>query len=361
MEITIPTQIGKYSLGQKIGNGTYSQVFGAINTETHESLAIKVINRSLLQKQNQIIQFQREINILLSLYHSNIVQVYEVLDDCNFIYICMELCQGQSLLKLINQTHGIEEEISKLIFKQLILVLDYIHSIGVYHRDIKPENIIVDYKYNIKLIDFGFSILAKPGTLLQTFCGSLQYLAPECLLKNPYYGGSSDIWSSGVVFYSMLTATHPWSSNSIPGIIHQITNCEYIIPTKISHGALAIIKSILVLDPKNRPTANELLTNTYFNDLPTLKQSNSQIRKESRFFSYHSSIRKWDSDQKKSSFLLNPLQNKCSSLKSSDFKQNQIKVTELDQLPNYKKRRRSTAIYVNAPPVTSSPTFVIDQ
>jgi len=363
MDAVIPRLIGKYVIGTEIGKGTFSRVMLACTKESKDMMCVKIINKSKVILQKEHIQLQREVNILLSIYHPNVVRLYEVIEDDDNYYFIMEYCQGQSLLDLINKTKGLDDTTCRVIFRQLIWVLDYLHTKGIFHRDIKPDNIIVDAKLGIKLIDFGFSTITLPNTLLQTFCGSLQYVSPECLLKKAYYGSSSDVWSAGVVLYTMATGKYPWKEGTNAGIMNSIINCNYRIPHKVCKTCASVIKSILVAEPSYRPSAKDLLSSVYLQGLPVLPNLAEPVKKESRFlsqsFKQAGPIKKWKSDQQShtqkvmSSHI--PLQYCTFTDSSSSCVSDSLNTAPqpdldalLDSLPG-KKRRRSTFVLLTSP------------
>jgi MAP/microtubule affinity-regulating kinase len=129
----------------------------------------------------------------------------------------MELIEGESLLNYVRSfpDRKLEENNCKLIFKQIIEGLLYLHENNVSHRDIKLENIIIKNKSEIKIIDFGFSICSPKDKLLNFFCGTPNYMPPEIILKKDYLGEYSDIWSIGILLYTILCGSFPFRGNFI--------------------------------------------------------------------------------------------------------------------------------------------------
>jgi serine/threonine protein kinase len=151
----------------------------------------------------------------------------------------------------------LKEPIAKYIFQQLMSVMIYLQDQEISHRDIKLENIMVDFNFNLKLIDFG---LAMPNlNNLETYCGSLHYCAPEILQFSPYNGLKSDMWSCGVVLYSLLTGILPFDHVSNIKTSRFIKNCDYLIPKHISKSASNLIRSLLTLDVNQRLFPKEVL------------------------------------------------------------------------------------------------------
>jgi serine/threonine protein kinase len=124
----------------------------------------------------------------------------------------MELVQGVSLLSFMKAKpeRKVEEKVCKKIFSQLIKGIEYLHKNNIYHRDIKMENLLIDDKLNLKIIDFGFSTCSSKSKMLNFFCGTPSYMPPEIILKKDYLGPNADIWSVGILLYTLLCGAFPF-------------------------------------------------------------------------------------------------------------------------------------------------------
>ncbi|XP_075077606.1 CBL-interacting serine/threonine-protein kinase 24 isoform X2 [Nicotiana tabacum] len=176
----VKRKLGKYELGRTIGEGAFSKVKSAQNTETGENVAIKVLAKSTILKNKMVEQIKREISIMKIVRHPCIVRLHEVLASRTKIYIIMEFVTGGELFdKIVHQVRLPEKE-ARRYFQQLIDAVAHCHSKGVYHRDLKPENLLLDCQGNLKVSDFGLSALPQQGVdLLHTTCGTPNYIAPE--------------------------------------------------------------------------------------------------------------------------------------------------------------------------------------
>jgi len=190
-----------------IGKGMYSKVYYGVHRETGREIALKKIFFNKLENKikDRVIT---EINILQRLNHTNIIKLYDYKFDGEYILLIMEYCNGGDLKKWMKSHNSNEEEILKVL-RQIISSIDYLHKNGVMHRDIKPENIIF-HNDEIKICDFGFSTLIKDNTeLFDTMCGTPLYMSPEILFLQKY-NIYSEIWSLGVLFYTILFKRHPF-------------------------------------------------------------------------------------------------------------------------------------------------------
>ena len=158
---------------------------------------------------------KHELEILESLDHKNIIKLYEVIRGGNMIYLIMENGPKQMLSDFVKNYHHrrIVEYEAKIIFQQVIEAVCYLHDIGVVHRDLKMQNILINEKFEIKLIDFGFANYHDPDKKFSVFCGTYSYMAPELVCRIPYDAKATDVWSLGVLLYIMLTGDFPFKGN----------------------------------------------------------------------------------------------------------------------------------------------------
>ena len=154
---------------------------------------------------------RREIKILKSLRHPNIIQLYEIIEDMENIYLIMEYASKGELFNYIVEHTKLQETEACRLYQQIISAMEYFHRLNIAHRDLKPENLFLDDNFNIKVGDFGLSNYFGSDCLLKTSCGSPCYAAPEMISDRPYSGITVDIWASGVVLYAMLCGYLPFN------------------------------------------------------------------------------------------------------------------------------------------------------
>lgn len=159
-------KVGKYEVGRTIGEGTFAKVKFAQNTETGESVAMKILDRNTIIKHKMMEQIKREISIMKLVRHPYVVRLHEVLASRTKIYIILEYITGGELFDKIIHQGRLSEAESRRYFQQLIDGVGYCHSKGVYHRDLKPENLLLDSLGNLKISDFGLSALPEQVRLL---------------------------------------------------------------------------------------------------------------------------------------------------------------------------------------------------
>jgi serine/threonine protein kinase len=232
-------RVGKYELGRTLGEGTFGKVKYAINTETKEAVAIKVLDKEKIQKQNMGNQIKKEISIMKMVKHEYIVGMIEVLASKTKIFIVLELIVGGELFDKIVTVGKLTEDQAFFYFNQLVEGVEYCHKLGVCHRDLKPENLLLDEHGNLKISDFGLSSLyvgdaemdgASRTELLHTTCGTPNYVAPEVIADQGYDGKKADVWSIGVILYVLIAGFLPFDEGTIMALFSKIQKADFTYP-----------------------------------------------------------------------------------------------------------------------------------
>ncbi|ORY02520.1 Pkinase-domain-containing protein [Basidiobolus meristosporus CBS 931.73] len=206
----------KYSFRHILGTGNFSVVHLVADKQTGENYACKVIDKTRFFMKPKVKEaFAREVKILKTLNHPNIVSFVSCYDTEETLWIVMELVTGGDLLAYITEKGTLPESECKSLFHQICLALQYLHHQGITHRDMKPENILMtdQEKNTIKISDFGLAKVVSEQSILQTMCGTLTYLAPEIMSADSQrsYSQAVDLWSSGIILYLMLFGSFPFS------------------------------------------------------------------------------------------------------------------------------------------------------
>ena len=222
-----------------------------------------------------------EVKILQSVSHPNVINLVDVIDTPDYLYIVLELAEGGELFdKIIEKTRFNETE-AKLHFYQMASAMEYLHSKKICHRDLKPENILLcsldDKNPVVKITDMGLSKLVDLGTVLKTFCGTPQYIAPEVIQGQGAgaLGGSKpyslkvDCWGLGVILYILLSGTPPFSEDRKiqQELREQILTANYTfypqLFDKISVEAKDLIQKCLKVEPSERISAEEIVNHPW--------------------------------------------------------------------------------------------------
>jgi len=263
------TSVGQYKFIEKIASGGMGMIYRAHDKSKTNLYAVKVMRDEFSNDEIQRKRFKNEALMIEMFNHPNIVKVIERGEDHETLYTVMELIDGINLSELMNKEKKLNINIVVNIMIQIANVLNIIHEKNIIHRDLKPENImIVKTKENpffIKLLDFGLAKLEILSRLTQTgeIVGTYYYLSPEQILDKDV-STKIDIYSLGILSYEMLTGKKPFEGKNKVSIINQILESE---PAHLSDLALnypselnTLIMKMIDKNPKNRPTAKELLS-----------------------------------------------------------------------------------------------------
>ena len=251
-----------------------------INNAFYLKVAIKFIDKSKISNKIDKKRINLEIKILKNTYHYNIIKLYEVIETEDTICMIMEYAEGGELYNYLFEKKYLSEDESRKIFHQLIDAISYLHQMGICHRDLKLENILFSSKKKnyIKIIDFGLSNLYLTGVssenpslafgadFLDTPCGTPGYIPPEMILGCKYDGLLADIWSSGIILYSMLCGTLPFDDPNEEKLYSKIIKGDFYFPSyiDISDEAKLLIKKILVVNPRLRANIKDIRKDPWF-------------------------------------------------------------------------------------------------
>ncbi|TFK80522.1 Pkinase-domain-containing protein [Polyporus arcularius HHB13444] len=250
--------VGNYTLGKVIGEGTYGKVRMGTHRLTGTRVAIKQIPKAMSAA------LTREIHHHRQLHHPHVTQLYEVIATESSIWLVTELCSGGELFDYLAEKGRLSEDEARILFGQLCLAVAYVHGKGIVHRDLKLENVLLDEKCRVKLGDFGFTREFEKGSLLETFCGTTGYAAPEMLMAKKYLGPEVDVWSLGVILFTLLTGTLPFDDDDESVMRDKVIKGVYEDPEWLSDEARDLLANILEVDPTKRLTIAQILTHAWF-------------------------------------------------------------------------------------------------
>ena len=259
-----------YEVKEKLGNGKFGLIKLGINKKTGQKVAIKIMSKKDMT--NQDLELVRtEIEILKICQHPNIIELYEVFENVSYFYIIMEYCSGGDLFSYLEQRNfRLPEEQACKFMHKMCAAIYYCHSYGIAHRDLKPENVLMTSNKedaDLRILDFGFSKIIGPDEKCTEHYGTLNYVAPEVLLDEPY-GKEVDLWSLGDITYLMLSGSLPFDDKDEKEVerktVAEPPPYKGSIWKKISPEARDFIKRLLEKDPKKRMNIKEALQHEWF-------------------------------------------------------------------------------------------------
>lgn len=266
-----------YKMGKKLGEGAFSTVRVVQHRQTGESRAAKVINmkRISIEEKESI---QREVAILKSLDHPNIIRIHECYEDGDQFYIITELCNGGEVFAKIIETGSFSEAQAAMYVRQILSVVIYLHERNLVHRDLKPENFLLSTTSEdatLKVIDFGTAAYFEQGKLLTERIGTPYYIAPEILEHN--YNEKADLWSTGICMFIMLSGYPPFGGNTDYVILNNVKGGRFHFYSpdwdNISFEAKDLICQLLKMNPAARIEAKDALKHPWLNHASRLALS----------------------------------------------------------------------------------------
>lgn len=267
-----PKYIGRYLMGELIGEGSYSKVKETIDSETLERRAIKIMERKRLRKiPNGEDNVRREMKLMRRLNHKNVIKLVDLIynDEKQKIYIVMEYCVTV-LHELFDKAPENKLPISQAhcYFVQLIDGLEYLHSQGIIHKDIKPSNLLINNSNVVKITDFGVAEqldLFTPDDICTKSQGSPAFQAPELVEGSVKFSGYKiDIWSSGVTLYSITTGKYPFDGENIYRLIDNISKGQFTMPEDLEPTLQDLLTGMLRKDPNQRSSLKEIKDHPWY-------------------------------------------------------------------------------------------------
>lgn len=301
-------KFGDYFLGNTLGEGEFGKVKMGWKQEGGIQVAIKLIRRdSVGTNPTRLAKIYREIAILETISHANIVRLHEMVETEKQIGIILEYASGGELFDYILNNRYLKDNAARRLFAQLVSGVGYLHKNGIVHRDLKLENLLLDRNRNIIITDFGFANTFDPkdelgdeieynlssreyvkrmeldkilssghrrGDLMQTSCGSPCYAAPELVVSDSLYTGRKvDVWSCGVILYAMLAGYLPFDDDpanpegdNINLLYKYIVSTPLTFPEYVTPHARDLLRRILVPDPRKRADLFEVARHSWLSD-----------------------------------------------------------------------------------------------
>uniref|UniRef100_A0A8C2KU41 MAP/microtubule affinity-regulating kinase 3 n=1 Tax=Cyprinus carpio TaxID=7962 RepID=A0A8C2KU41_CYPCA len=256
--------IGNYRLLKTIGKGNFAKVKLARHILTGREVAIKIIDKTQLNP-TSLQKLFREVRIMKGLNHPNIVQLFEVIETEKTLYLVMEYASGGEVFDYLVSHGRMKEKDARAKFRQIVSAVHYCHQKNIVHRDLKAENLLLDADSNIKIADFGFSNEFKLGSKLDTFCGSPPYAAPELFQGKKYDGPEVDIWSLGVILYTLVSGSLPFDGQNLKELRERVLRGKYRVPFYMSTDCESILRRFLVLNPTKRCTLEQIMKDKWMN------------------------------------------------------------------------------------------------
>uniref|UniRef100_A0A8C7WHD9 non-specific serine/threonine protein kinase n=1 Tax=Oncorhynchus mykiss TaxID=8022 RepID=A0A8C7WHD9_ONCMY len=241
--------IGNYRLLKTIGKGNFAKVKLARHVLTGKEVAVKIIDKTQLNSSSL----------------QKVIKLFEVIETEKTLYLIMEYASGGEVFDYLVAHGRMKEKEARAKFRQIVSAVQYCHQKCIVHRDLKAENLLLDADMNIKIADFGFSNEFTMGNKLDTFCGSPPYAAPELFQGKKYDGPEVDVWSLGVILYTLVSGSLPFDGQNLKELRERVLRGKYRIPFYMSTDCENLLKKFLILNPTKRGSLEQIMKDRWMN------------------------------------------------------------------------------------------------
>uniref|UniRef100_A0A7S4H870 Protein kinase domain-containing protein n=1 Tax=Guillardia theta TaxID=55529 RepID=A0A7S4H870_GUITH len=267
--------IHAYRFEQRVGAGTFGKVYRGVHKQTGYTVAIKALDKSRIKDKRMTEKVMRETRILTLLSqdgHPHVVRLFEFIETPTKFFMVMTHCPGGDFFDFLAYRGHVTESEARVLFLQILSGVEFCHNHKVVHRDLKPENILIDAECNIKIADFSLANIVQLINTrddmffekLKTSCGSPNYAAPEIVSGVEYSGFQVDIWSLGVILYSLVCGMLPFDDDNPVILFKQIKSGNYPPPpSHLSQDLQELLAKMLTVDPKRRATIAQVRANPW--------------------------------------------------------------------------------------------------
>lgn len=243
----------QFELLKVLGEGSFGKVFlvrKIVGNDAGTLYAMKVLKKATLKVRDRY-RTKMERNILVDVEHPFIVKLHYAFQTAGKLYLILDFLRGGDLFSRLSKEVMFTEEDVKFYLAELALALNHLHTVGIIYRDLKPENILLDADGHIALTDFGLSKLPIEEGKAYSFCGTVEYMAPE-VVNRKGHSFAADWWSFGVLMYEMLTGQLPFQGPNRKETMTQILKAKLGMPANLSSEAQSLLRALFKRNPVNR-------------------------------------------------------------------------------------------------------------
>uniref|UniRef100_A0A1I7UES1 Non-specific serine/threonine protein kinase n=1 Tax=Caenorhabditis tropicalis TaxID=1561998 RepID=A0A1I7UES1_9PELO len=247
-----------------LGKGTYGKVYQVRRELDGKVFAMKVVTKPTDGSKSRMIRGEREI--LEKMDSPFLCKMSYFYESAKKRYFVLEFLAGGDLFTILSRNSVLDENATRFYIAEVTLALEHLYNHDVIYRDLKLENVMLDAKGHVKLTDFGFAKFLEKGKRTSTFCGTADYLSPEMVRKAPY-DHSVDRWAMGILMYELLVGHTPFLADTDKQRKKNILSGEFSTPSNVSESSLKLIKSLLSVSPKKRPSFPEIKESDFFHTI----------------------------------------------------------------------------------------------
>lgn len=268
---------GNCEIVELLGQGATSRVFKVTDNDSGLLCALKYMSKhenddEILQKTKMMVEYTKPIDFPF------ICKTFDSFEtDAAYAVEC-ELCEGGNLMSFIQRERQLKEDTARIIFYELMLALQYLHTeVNMLHRDLKLENVLLDRFGHVRLGDFGLSAYGNAeNPLKRTRCGTPAYAAPEVIKEDAYYS-KADIWSAGVILFTMVAGAPPFSGNNVGELFHAVVTQELAMPNHFSMELKDLLRHVLDKNSEERYAINEIISHPWLSACGAVGKLNPDV------------------------------------------------------------------------------------
>lgn len=287
--IQLADSIDGYEKLELLGKGGFACVYHARCLRTGYQVAIKEIDIWTMKKQNMIDRVRQEVKIHSQLKHPSILELYTFFEDCQHVYLVLELCHNGELLQYLKRSGNKLSEIeARYIIRQVVEGLLYLHKHNIVHRDMTLTNLLLTKDMRVKIADFGLATqLNSKDEKHMTMCGTPNYISPEVATRSSH-GLETDLWGLGCLLYTLLVGHPPFETDAIKSTLTKVVMSDFSLPTYLSNKAKNLIYCLLKKNPRDRIDLQDVLNHDFMKekiirDRPSMWIHQSQFTEDSGF------------------------------------------------------------------------------
>ncbi|KAI9587949.1 serine/threonine-protein kinase PLK4 [Glossina fuscipes] len=258
-------KIDDYEVLHLLGKGGFASVYKARCLKTSQMVAIKMIDKKLIQGAGMVNRVRQEIEIHSRLKHPSVLELYTFFQDANYVYLVLELAHNGELQRYMKETmhRPMKEFEAASILRQVVSGLLYLHSHRIMHRDISLSNLLLSKDMHVKIADFGLAAqLKQPDERHVTMCGTPNYISPEVIARTSH-GLPADVWGLGCMFYTLLVGQPPFDTDAVQATLNKVVMSDYYVPKHLSFDAIDLLDKLLRKNPNERIALEHVLQHSF--------------------------------------------------------------------------------------------------
>ncbi|XP_076236304.1 polo like kinase SAK [Calliopsis andreniformis] len=262
-------QIEDYEVLNLLGKGGFASVYRAKCLRSGIEVAIKMIDKKLMQAAGMVGRVRQEVAIHSRLKHPAVLELYTFFEDANYVYLVLELCHNGELQRFLKLqgSRALPEEHASRIIRQVVQGLLYLHSHQILHRDMSLSNLLLTRDMQVKIADFGLATqLTRPDEKHLTMCGTPNYISPEIATRSSH-GLEADVWSLGCMLYTLLVGKPPFDTDAVKSTLTRVVMADYVMPAHLSDNAKDLIDKLLKKNPKDRIRLRDITKHPFITNL----------------------------------------------------------------------------------------------